>query len=142
MHNAISHLYAQRFDVVGSVGATRKVRQVELNLVPTVIEPHRHRADERLDARRALVVAGSETALHVLVIQHLSRMQTDNLLILLLLLTRYTTAIFVKVITQIITEIFFEPKMSQDNGTFSERFSSRLSVMQHAIADWPGLVDL
>ena len=39
----------ERFDVVGSVGPPREVRQVELNLIPAFVESHGHGADERLD---------------------------------------------------------------------------------------------
>merc|ERR1719146_248473 len=53
-------LHAQRLDVVRAVGAAREVREVELDLVPALVEAHRHRADERLDARRGLVVGGAE----------------------------------------------------------------------------------
>ena len=66
-----SDLYAESFDVVGSVGSARKVREVELDLVPAIVKPHRHRADKRLNSRRTLVVTGPETPSHILVIQHL-----------------------------------------------------------------------
>jgi len=58
-------------DVVGAVGAPCEVREVELDLVPAVVQPHRHGADERFDTRRALVVAGAKSPTNVLVIQHL-----------------------------------------------------------------------
>jgi len=64
-------LYAECLNVVGAVRAAREVRQVELDLVPAVVESHRHRADERLDARRALIVARTESPTNVLVIQNL-----------------------------------------------------------------------
>lgn len=58
-------------DVVGTVGTTSEIGQVELNLVPSLIESHGHSADERLDTGGGLVVGGSESASDVLVIQHL-----------------------------------------------------------------------
>ena len=64
------NLYTQRLDVVGSVRAARKVGQVELNLVPPFVETHRHRANERLDARRRLIVRGAKTPAHVFVVEH------------------------------------------------------------------------
>jgi hypothetical protein len=64
------HLHAQRLLVVGAVGAARELGQVELDLVPAVIQPHRHRADERLHPGGGQVVAGAEAAPHVLVVQH------------------------------------------------------------------------
>lgn len=62
---------SERLNVVGSVGASGKVGQVELDLVPSVVESHGHRANERLDASRALVVARSESPAHVLVVENL-----------------------------------------------------------------------
>ena len=64
-------MYAKGLDVVGAVRSAGEVRQVELDLVPAVVQPHRHRADERLDACRALVVAGAEPSTDVLVVKHL-----------------------------------------------------------------------
>jgi len=58
-------------NVVGAVGSSGEVGQVELNLVPALIESHWHRADEGFDARRRLVVGGAESSAHVLVIQNL-----------------------------------------------------------------------
>ena len=68
------YLDAQGLDVVGAVSTAREVREVELDLVPTFVESHWHRADERLDARRALVVTRSESSTNVLIIQHLPAM--------------------------------------------------------------------
>ncbi|GLH10067.1 Protein of unknown function [Gryllus bimaculatus] len=64
-------LHARRLDVVGAVGAAREVRQVELDLVPAVVEADGHRARERPHARRRLVVADAEAPTHVLVVQDL-----------------------------------------------------------------------
>jgi hypothetical protein len=49
-------LNPEGLDVVGAVRATREVAQVELDLIPALVESHGHRADEGLDARRALIV--------------------------------------------------------------------------------------
>lgn len=65
-------LDSQCLDVVGSVGSSSKVRKVELDLVPAVIKPHWHRANERLHSCSRLVVTGSETPSYVLVIEHLN----------------------------------------------------------------------
>ncbi len=66
---------SERFDVVGAVGASGEVGQVELDLIPAVVESHGHGANEGLDSRGALVVAGAEATPHVLVVQdlHLER---------------------------------------------------------------------
>lgn len=65
------NLNSQSFDVVCSVRSAGEVRQVELNLVPSFVESHRHRANERFYARCALVVGSSESASHVFVVQNL-----------------------------------------------------------------------
>jgi len=64
-------LDAECLDVVGAVRPPREVGQVELDLVPAVVQSHRHRADERLHPRRALVVARPESTTNVLVVQYL-----------------------------------------------------------------------
>ena len=58
-------------DVVGTVSTAREIRQVKLNLIPTLIEPHGHGADEGLDTGGRLVVRGTEAPADVLVIQNL-----------------------------------------------------------------------
>lgn len=70
---AAPHLHSEGLDVVGAVGAAREVGQVELDLVPAVVQPHGHGADEGLHPSRALVVAGPETPADVLIIQHLGK---------------------------------------------------------------------
>lgn len=45
--------------------------QYYLNLVPPIIQPHGHCADERLDTSSRLVVGGTEPALNVFIVQHL-----------------------------------------------------------------------
>jgi len=64
-------LHPQRLDVVRAVRAPREVAQVELDLVPALVQPHGHGADEGLHARGGLVVAGAEPPAHILVVQHL-----------------------------------------------------------------------
>jgi len=64
-------LDSEGLDVVGTVGTAGEVRQVELNLIPALVESHGHGADEGLDAGCALVVGGAEATAHVLVVQDL-----------------------------------------------------------------------
>lgn len=66
-----TRLYSQRLGVVGPVGPPGEVRQVELNLVPAVVQPHRHGADERLHSRCALIVTRPKPSPNVFIIQHL-----------------------------------------------------------------------
>ena len=61
----------QGLNVVGSVGTSGEVGQVELNLIPTLVQSHGHGADEGLDTGGGLVVTGSKSATHVLVIKDL-----------------------------------------------------------------------
>ncbi len=61
----------ERFDVVGSVSSAGEVRQVELDLVPSLVKSHGHRADERLHSGGALIVRSSEPSPDVLVVKHL-----------------------------------------------------------------------
>ena len=44
------------FDVVGTVGSSGEIRQVELDLVPAFVKSHRHGADKGLDTRGRLIV--------------------------------------------------------------------------------------
>ena len=58
----------QCLNVVGTVGTTSEIGQVELNLIPAFIESHRHGADEGLHTRCGLIVGGAEATAHVLVV--------------------------------------------------------------------------
>ena len=42
--------HSQRLYVVASICSSREITQIELNLIPTLIQTHRHSADERLDS--------------------------------------------------------------------------------------------
>lgn len=64
-------LHSEGLDVVGAVRPPSEVRQVELNLVPAVVQPHGHGTDEGLDPGGALVVTCPKPPAHVLVIQDL-----------------------------------------------------------------------
>ena len=58
-------------NVVSTVSSAGEIRQVELDLVPALIQTHWHGADEGLHTGGALVVGSSESAAHVLVVEHL-----------------------------------------------------------------------
>lgn len=62
------YLHSQGLDVVCAVRPPGEIRQIELNLVPAVIQPHGHGTDERLDAGGALVVTCSKPSANVFVI--------------------------------------------------------------------------
>ena len=72
------YLDAERFDVVRSVGTTSKIRKIELNLIPAVIETHRHRTDEWFDTRRRLIITRTETTTNVSIVQNLSKEEKKN----------------------------------------------------------------
>ena len=61
----------ERLDIVGTIGSSCEIGQVELNLIPALIESHGHCADEGLDTSGGLVIGSSESTAHILVIEHL-----------------------------------------------------------------------
>ena len=65
------NLHAEGLDVVCAVRPPREVTQVELDLVPALVEAHGHGADEGLDSGGRLVVRGAEPAADVLVVEDL-----------------------------------------------------------------------
>ena len=66
----IRHL-PEGLNIVGTVSSSGEIRQVELDLIPALIESHGHCADERLDTSGRLIVGSSESTTHVLVIEYL-----------------------------------------------------------------------
>ncbi len=78
------YLNPDGFDVVGAICSAREVRQIELNLIPSVIQSHRHRTDERSDSRCALVVTRTKPTLYVLIVQNLHNIRSRQLSQLLL----------------------------------------------------------
>ena len=65
------NLDPESLHVVCAVRSSREVRKIELNLVPSLVQSHRHRADERLHPGGGLVVARPESSPYILVIQDL-----------------------------------------------------------------------
>ena len=49
-------LHPEGLDVAGSVSSAGEVGQVELDLVPPLVQPHRHRADKRLHSGSTLSI--------------------------------------------------------------------------------------
>jgi hypothetical protein len=65
------NLDPESFDVIGAVSAAREVAQVELDLVPALVQAHGHGANEGLHPRGCLVVGRPEPPAHILIVQHL-----------------------------------------------------------------------
>ena len=64
-------LDSEGLNIVGTVGSSCEIGQVELDLIPAFIKSHRHCADEGLDTSSRLIVRGSESSPDVLVIKDL-----------------------------------------------------------------------
>ncbi len=65
------YLNTQGLDVVGSICSAGEVPEVELDLVPAVVKAHGHGANKGLDPSSRLVVACTEPATYILVVQYL-----------------------------------------------------------------------
>ena len=65
------NLNSESLNIVGTVRTTSEVGQVELDLVPALVQAHWHGADEGLHTSRRLVVRSAESASNVLVIENL-----------------------------------------------------------------------
>jgi len=63
-------LYSQGLNIVCSVSSSCEVEKIELDLVPSVVQSHRHGADERLYPCSRLVVGRSESSLDIFIVQH------------------------------------------------------------------------
>lgn len=65
------NLHAKSLDIIGSICTSGKIAQIELDLIPSFVQPHRHGTNERFDARSRLIIGCAEASLDVLVIQDL-----------------------------------------------------------------------
>ena len=59
-------------NIVASIGPPCEIWQIELDLIPPLVQPHGHSADEWLHPCRRLVVRGSKSPSDILVIQDLN----------------------------------------------------------------------
>lgn len=59
------------FYIVRPVGSPGKIGQVELNLIPSLIQPHRHSANEWFDSGGRLIIRCSESPPDILIIEDL-----------------------------------------------------------------------
>lgn len=65
---ASANLYAEGLNVVGSIGPPGEVRQIELNLVPAVIQSHGHGANKGFHSCRALIITCPKSPANIFVI--------------------------------------------------------------------------
>jgi len=64
-------LHSEGLYVVGTIGPSGEIGQVELNLIPALIKSHWHCANEWLDSGSGLIVGGSESTSNALIIEDL-----------------------------------------------------------------------
>ena len=65
-------LDSQSLNVVCAIRSPREIGQVELDLVPALIQSHWHCADKGFDSRCRLVVGGPEAPANILVVENLN----------------------------------------------------------------------
>jgi len=63
-------LDSECLDVVGSICSAGEVGQVELDLVPALVESHRHRTDERFHTSCGLIVRCAESSSDIFIIKY------------------------------------------------------------------------
>ena len=64
-------LHSQRLNVVRTISSSCEVREVELDLVPSFVESHRHGTNERLYSSSRLIVRSPEASSDVFVVEDL-----------------------------------------------------------------------
>lgn len=85
---------SQGFDVVTSIGPTRKVRKIELYLIPSLIQSHRHSTYKWFDSGGRLIIRSSKSASYILIIKYLHLKGKiflelyENMLTFLIIMTR------------------------------------------------------
>lgn len=65
---SVFYLDSQGFNIVCSICSPCEIWQVELNLIPAIIQPHWHGTDEWLDSCGTLVIASSKSPPDIFVI--------------------------------------------------------------------------
>ena len=64
--------HTQGFNIITTIGSSREIRKIKLNLIPTLVKPHRHSADERFHPSSRLIVGCSKSSTNIFVIQDLN----------------------------------------------------------------------
>lgn len=63
--------HTQSFNIITTISPPCKIRKIELNLIPALIKPHRHCADERFHSGCRLIVRCPKSSAHIFVIEYL-----------------------------------------------------------------------
>lgn len=62
----------QGLNIITAIGSPGEIRKIKLNLVPALVKPHRHSADEGFHSSSRLVIGCSEPSANIFVIQYLN----------------------------------------------------------------------
>lgn len=65
------YLHSSGFDIICPISSSRKITQIELNLIPSTRKPDGHGCAKRPNACCALKIAHAESSMHILIIQYL-----------------------------------------------------------------------
>lgn len=69
--SGLLYLHSEGLDVVCPICSPGEIREVELDLIPAVVQSHRHGAYEWFDSCCGLVIGGPKPSTCVLVVQNL-----------------------------------------------------------------------
>ena len=86
-------------NIVGTVGTSSEIGQVELNLIPALVKSHGHRANERFYSCCALIVGGAESSTHILIVKDLN-FESEVLLQLQVVSNQRTLLTFLMIMTR------------------------------------------
>lgn len=64
-------LNSESLNIISSIRSSGEIAEIELDLVPSLIKPHGHGADEWLDSGGGLIVGSSKSSSYVLIIKDL-----------------------------------------------------------------------
>ena len=66
------------YDIIGPVCSSCEICEIELNLIPSVVQPHRHCANKRFYPCCRLIIGCSEPTSYILIIKYLERQRKKN----------------------------------------------------------------
>lgn len=69
---SLLYLHSEGFNVVCPIRSPGEIREVELDLIPAVVQSHWHGAYEWFDPCRGLVIGGPKPPTCILIVQNLS----------------------------------------------------------------------